>query len=69
MTDAQIRQALVRYIKEKQGHKPASEALGISQGYLSDILSGRRPVPESVLAALSLERVTITRRVKALVSR
>lgn len=69
MTDQQIRQALTRYIKQHQGHKLAAEALEISQGYLSDILSGRRVVPESILTALGLERRTVTTRIKSSNSR
>lgn len=69
MTDQQIRQALTRYIKEHQGHKLAAEALSISQGYLSDILSGRRVVPDSILTALNLERVTTYKRIKSANSR
>jgi hypothetical protein len=69
MTDEQIRQALTRYIKQHDGHKPAAETLNISQGYLSDILSGRRVVPDSVLAALGLERKETVSRIKSPVSR
>ena len=59
MTDQQIRQSLVRYIKKQNGHKLAAQALDISQGYLSDILSGRRAIPDDVLAAIGLGRRTI----------
>jgi hypothetical protein len=69
MTDQQIKNALTRFIKGQQGHKQASIVLGISQGYLSDILSGRRVVPDSVLAAINLERVTVVKRVKSTNSR
>jgi DNA-binding transcriptional regulator YdaS (Cro superfamily) len=69
MTDLQIRRTLDRFIKEHGSQKQAAAALKLSESYLSEILSGRRQVPHSVLSAVGLERVTITRRAKASVSR
>jgi hypothetical protein len=64
MTDQQIKNALTRFIKAHEGHKQASVVLGISQGYLSDILSGRRMVPDSVLTAIGIARLITYKRVK-----
>jgi hypothetical protein len=69
MTDQQIKNALTRFIKAHEGHKQASAVLGISQGYLSDILSGRRAVPDSILAHLNLERIVTYKRIKSANSR
>jgi hypothetical protein len=69
MTDHKIRQILAAYIIKQHGHKQAATTLGISQGYLSDILSGRRIVPDSVLNHLNMERISGVRYKKRAVSR
>jgi len=64
MTDSQVIVRLTRYSKKFKNIREAATALGISKSYLADILSGRRPIPDSILTALGLERVVGYKRIR-----
>jgi hypothetical protein len=65
MDESQVLARLTKYSKRYKNIREAAASLGISKTYMGDILRGRRPVPDSVLAAIGLERVTGYRRVVA----
>lgn len=47
------------------GQKAWAEAHGFSASFVSDVLNAKRPIPDSVLAALGLVRVTVYRPAKS----
>lgn len=47
---------------EKLSARSFASANGISQPYFSQILSGKRPMPDKLLDALGVERVVTYRR-------
>lgn len=54
---------LKRCVAKAGSQKKAAAILGVSQQFVSDALTGRRPVPPSILRALGLEvKTTIVRR-------
>lgn len=55
------RKELETRLKQRSTTKLAAE-LGISDGYLRDVLKDRRPASDRLLDALGLERVVIIRR-------
>jgi transcriptional regulator with XRE-family HTH domain len=54
---------LRRRLKGKTQLELAAE-LGVTAAHISDILSGRRAIGDTMLAALGLERVTVIRPIK-----
>lgn len=48
-----------------QSQKELAAELGISPGFLGDIVQGRRPPSDRVIGALGLERVVTYRRKRA----
>jgi transcriptional regulator with XRE-family HTH domain len=64
MTEAKTVSAIRRFIKAQTTQRQAAAALGISPGYLSDILKGRRIAPDAVLDRLGLERYSGVRKKK-----
>jgi hypothetical protein len=57
-----VHHRLEKFVAAKGTANKAAEALGISKSFMHDIRAGHRPVPDSVLHALEIERV----RTKAL---
>ncbi len=57
MTDAQVLAKIKKFVDSHATQKEAALALAISPQYLSDILSGRRPPTDSILAAIKVKRV------------
>ncbi len=64
MNETRTIAAIRRFIKSHISQRNAAVALGISPGYLSDILKGRRIAPDAVLDRLGLERYSGVRRKK-----
>ena len=44
------------YVRKHKSASAAAGALGISRGFLADILSARRPIPPGVCSAIGIER-------------
>jgi hypothetical protein len=59
--DAQIRSALRRLIAQEGGQNRAADRLGISHGYMADLLKNRRRPGPRVLRGLGLRRVVVER--------
>lgn len=57
-----MRAALQRLVTKHGTQLAASQALGISAVYMSDLLNGRRDGSVAVLAKLGLERVIVAKR-------
>lgn len=64
LTEEKLLTLLNRYVSKHKTKQDAARALAISAPYLSDILSGRRPVPDSVLSAIQVKRVVTYRKEK-----
>lgn len=61
LTDSALRARLLARVIA-HGQKAAfAKAVGISPQYLSDILAGKRAIPDKVLHAIGVERVTTYR--------
>lgn len=57
LTETAIRVRLQKRVIDR-GYKSAfAKQVGISPQYLSDILAGKRAIPDKVLAAIGIERV------------
>ncbi len=56
------RKTLEQVVKEAGTQRAAADKLDISQQYLCDLLSGRRPFSEKMLAKLGLESVIVRSR-------
>lgn len=54
-----VRNALALWVAEYPTKKAAAAALGISQGYLGDLLVGNRQAPEWLLEKLGFQRVLV----------
>jgi len=65
MTDSQVTKLLKAFVAKHKTYREAARALGISSGYLNDIVNGRRPPTDSVLAAIKLQRIVIYKRAKS----
>lgn len=50
--------------RERTTKQALADELGISPAFLGDILSGRRPISDRVLAAMGYERVVKFRKVR-----
>ena len=48
VTDSEIMELLVAFVKSQPSQKVAAENLGMSPQYLSDVLKGNRAIPEFV---------------------
>lgn len=64
MTDSQVSKLLKAFVAKHKTYREAARAVGISSGYLNDMVNGRRPPTDSVLAAIKLERVVTYKRAK-----
>ena len=51
--------------RDAGSQKAWAEAHGFSATFVSDVLNARRPMPDSVVAALGLMKVTVYRPVKS----
>jgi plasmid maintenance system antidote protein VapI len=51
--------ALESFIKKHKTAKAAAEELGISSGYLSEIVNGRRDFSDAILEKLGLRRIIV----------
>lgn len=58
-TQARVTELLRDFIEKAGGQAPAAEAIGISQGYLSDILSGKRGAGQKLIRGLGKHRPDI----------
>lgn len=59
--DALIRETVERYGSQKA----AAKAIGVSQAYMCDVMSGRREPAEKLLTALGYRRVILYEQVKS----
>ncbi len=50
------------FVKAHGSQKAASEALGISEPYMVDLLKGRRPLTDKVLNGLGLAKQIVIRK-------
>lgn len=53
------RHALIAFVLERGTQRQAADVLGISQQYLSDLLSGRRTFSAAMLKKLGLKTVIV----------
>lgn len=62
ITEERLR-GMVRIAVQVEGSQKAfARKVGVSEGYLVDVLKNRRSVPQKILDFLGLERVTLYRR-------
>jgi plasmid maintenance system antidote protein VapI len=54
--------ALNEFVKKHGTQQKAADALDITQGYLSDLLRGRRDITDSVLEKLGYQRIVVKAR-------
>ena len=59
VSEEDVLAALRRFVHEKGSQALAAEALGFKESYLSLILSGKRPLPQSVAEKLGYQRVDL----------
>lgn len=59
--NAEVRAAIRRVIREQGGQNLAAVRLGISKGYMSDLLKNRRQPGPDLLKRLGFRKVTDTR--------
>ncbi|CAX25993.1 protein of unknown function [Methylorubrum extorquens DM4] len=57
LTYDDVRARLSTAIREAGSQKAFAEQAGVSRPYLNDVIAGRRPAGDRVLAALDLRRV------------
>jgi transcriptional regulator with XRE-family HTH domain len=59
LDNAQMVKAIRARAKELGSQKALAEAMGISEGFLTDILKGRAPVPNSVAEYFGFTKRTV----------
>lgn len=63
ITEERLR-GMVRIAVQVEGSQKAfAQKVGVSEGYLVDVLKNRRSVPRKILEFLGVERVTLYRRI------
>jgi transcriptional regulator with XRE-family HTH domain len=60
-TEKELKQLIIDRIKYGVTQKSLAKELGISQGYLSDFLAGKRGIGTQIVKALGFEQVFIRR--------
>lgn len=59
MTDEQVRMKLLQLIEAQGGsYRKASKRLGYSAPFLGLMVAGKRPIPEPLLLAVGVKRVS-----------
>lgn len=59
MTDLDPVEALKRAVEDAGSQNALARKIGVSQAYLSQVLSGARPPSDTLLGALGLKRVVV----------
>ncbi len=65
MNDDQARGIVIAHVYHSKSKAAFAREHGFNIPYLSDVLNGRRPLPDRLLDIVGLERVTDIRRKKA----
>lgn len=65
LTLADVHGRLRTACREAGSQQAWAERHGFSASFVSDVLNGKRPMPDSVLVALGLVRVTVYRPLKS----
>ena len=64
LTETDIRVRLEKRVFECGSQSAFAKSLGVTPQYVSDILAGKRAIPDKVLAAIGVERVVSYRITK-----
>jgi transcriptional regulator with XRE-family HTH domain len=64
MTEEQVTKLLKAFVVKHGTYREAARAVGMSSGYLNDIVNGRRAPTDTVLAAIQVKRIITYKRAK-----